>query len=103
MTRSTVKANIESFPNSIILKIERELDYKSIKSIEKLVIANALLCKSELEGGLYSLLGLVITAARYSTIIGYKFVSYNNPGALPTFLPNPVQLQITQANATYKE
>ena len=53
---------------------------------------NTLSIKSELRGGQYGLLELVILAPRYNTITGYNFIRHDNPGVLPTFLLNPTQL-----------
>ena len=103
MVATTVEAIIESFPTSSIPRIEGEPTYKSIKEVEKIIITNASSIESELGGGSHGLLGLVIPEARYNTITGTNFVPHANPGALPTFPPNPTQPQIAQANTTHKE
>lgn len=103
MIGTTVESIIESFPTSSIPSVEGEPTYKSIKEVEKCIITNASSIESELGGGQHGLLGLVISPERYLTITGHEFIPHENPGALPTFPPNPTQPQIAQANATHKE
>lgn len=103
MTYSSVESVIESFPHSTLPKIEGEPDFAGIKNIEKLIITNASSCESELGGGQHGMLGLVISPERYQLITGHEFEPHPNPGALPTFPPNPTQPQIAQINSTHKE
>ena len=103
MVITAVESIIESFPTSIIPCVEGEPIYKNIKEVEKIIIINVSSIESELGGGKYSLLGLVMSANRWNTITGQAFISHTNPGALSTFPTNPTQPQIAQANATHKE
>ena len=91
MAGSTVESIIESFSISTIQYIEGELDFKSIKEIEKIIVTNASSIESELGGGQHGLLGLVVSTAQYNTITGHNFVPHENPGFLPTFPQNPTQ------------
>ena len=70
MPRNTVESTIESFPNLTITFVKGEPIYKSIKEVKKQIITNASLIESELGGGQYRLLGLVISAAMYNAITG---------------------------------
>lgn len=79
MTGLTVKAVMETFTNSTILKIEEEPDFTNIKAIKKLIITNASSCKSELGGGQHGILGLVMPDTRHQTITGSEFVPCINP------------------------
>lgn len=84
-----IESIIESFTHSTIPKVEGKTDYKSIKEVEKLVIANASSCESELGGGLCGILGLVILEIKCVTITRNDFVLHTNPGVLSIFPPNP--------------
>ena len=92
MGEASVESVIESFPDSIIIRVEGELTFKTIKEVEKCIITNASSIESELKGGQHRLLDLIISPIRYNTITGYDFIPHVNPGALPIFLPNPTQV-----------
>ena len=89
MTHASVDSVIKSFSHSTFPKIEGELDFLSVKNIEKLVITNASSCKSELGEGHHGMLGLIILPIQCQTITGHQFARHNNPGASLTFLNNP--------------
>ena len=103
MGEASVESVIESFPDSIITRVEGEPTFKTIKEVKKCIITNASSIESKLGGGQHGLLGLVISPTRYNTITGHDFILHVNPGALPIFPPNPTQAQITQANVTHKD
>ena len=89
MGEASVESVIESFPDSIITRVEGEPTFKTIKEVEKCIITNASSIESKLGGGQHGLLGLVISPTRYNTITGHDFILHVNPGALPIFPPNP--------------
>ena len=102
MTES-VDSIIEGFPYSSVEKIKGELLYHSIKEVEWKLIKNVLSFPSELEGGNYGYLGLILKLAKYQLVTGETFTPYSNPDSLPTFLANSTQPQIVQISNTYIE
>ena len=79
---TTVELIIEGFPVSTTPKVDREPTCKTIKEIKKCIITNASLIESEVGGGYRSLLGLVMSSARHTTIIGHNFIRHANLGVL---------------------
>jgi len=98
MISLTIDLVTDSFPNPSIVKIEGKPSYNTIKHLEDLLIENASSVQSELRGGNYSYLGLVLKPIKYSTLTGVAFALHWNPGTMPVFLPNPTQLQIAQVS-----
>ena len=94
---------VDSFPYSNIEKIKGESLHHSIKEVERKLIKNALSFLSELGGGNYGYLGLVLTPVKRQLVTGETFAPHPNPGSLPTFPTNPTQPQIAQIISAHKE
>ena len=58
---------------------------------------------TELGGGNYRYLGLVLSKDKYQQITEYNFALHLNPEPILEFQDNPAQLQIAQINATHKD
>ena len=91
MTES-VDLVIEGFLYSTIKKSSGEPTYQIIKDIEKKLIKNASSYLTELGRGNHSYLGLVLTPVKYQLVTEHFFNPHPNPGSIPTFPPNPMQL-----------
>ena len=94
---------LESFPNNLVTKIDREPTYQTLRLLETELVQNASLLMTELGGGNHGYLGLVLWAEKYILLTGHVFIPHPNPGLIPTFLANPTQPQIVQVSETYKE
>ena len=100
----TVESILESFPNQHIARVPGEPTYKSIKQIEKLLVENAASMHSNLGGGNFGYLGLVIKPARYETISGgTAFNEHPNPTTHPTIPEGSTQPQIAAITNRHKE
>ena len=80
-----VDAIIEGFPYSTIEQIKGEPSHHSIKEVERKLIKNASSIPSELGGGQYGCLGLVLAAEKHNLVTGSTFTPHPNPGSIPIF------------------
>jgi hypothetical protein len=102
MTES-IDSVIEGFPQSNIEKVKGELTYHTIKDVEKKLIKNASSYQTELGSRNYGYLELILNPTKYELITRNIFTPYPNPGSIPTFPNNSIQLQIVQISTTHKE
>ena len=87
----------------MIIKVENELNYYSIKEVEKTLMRNAAPIPKDLGEGNHSFLGLILTLQKYTTITGQIFTPHVNLGTLPQFLQNSKQPIIAEISVTHKE
>lgn len=80
----TVEAIKEGFPHLVVPRQPGEPTYKTIRTVHRLLKANAASIPSDLGGGAHGLLGLLLTDAVYQTITGVLFTRPVNPGTTAT-------------------
>ena len=61
--------------------------------MKKTLKSNVLSIRSELGGGLYGCLGLILRAGKYAHITGHTFTPHPNTGHLPMFIENLLSLK----------
>ena len=80
----TVEAIKEGFPHQSIPKQPGEPTYESIRTIHRLLKANAASMPSDLGGGAHGLLGLTLNGTVYTAVTGHVFTLPVFPGSTPT-------------------
>ena len=99
----TPEALIDSFPHSVIPKIEGQPDYEKIAAIKHLLGANAASVQTTRGGGSNGYLGIILSPAVYNTVSPVPWVDPPNPGATPTIPLNATAAQIGEAVRTHTE
>ena len=82
MTATTVSYRKTFFEKKDLTKIRGEPTYKTLQRLIKELKANASTVHSDLGGGNYGLLGLVLSPTSYALISTTPFVRPTHPGAL---------------------
>ena len=88
MSDITIEQCIESFPNSILPKIEGEITHDKIKLMLKLVAENAVSIESTRGGGQHGLLAIALDPNAYYTLTGAMFITPTNLGPVPIIIGN---------------
>ena len=70
------------FPNPVIPKIVGQPNFEKLRALKKALIANAASVQSDLGGGTYGHLGLILDDATYTRLTTHHYVAPVHPGAL---------------------
>ena len=70
------------FPNPIIPKIVGQPNFEKLRALKKALKANAASVQSDLGGGAYGHLGLILDDATYTHLTTHHYVTPVHPGAL---------------------
>ena len=104
MTKTTTIDYVNtSFEYPVLIKIHKQPDYQSLKTIKDELKANATTVPTELGGGAYGHLGLVLTPEEYNNVAELTpYVRPEHPG--PLVIPTgTTQHEATRRREDHKE
>jgi hypothetical protein len=83
---------VSKFPNKTLPNITGEPDYEAINQLVQSLYGNAASLATTLGGGGHGHIGIIMTVPLYATQTSNPYVTPANPGALPDYVINLLDL-----------